>query len=171
MFPVMLLIVLTASIFEPVPAFMISLAGSLASALLVYVVGSALGRESVRKVAGSRIHSISRQLGRHGLPSILVVRVLPVAPYSVVNLIAGASHIKMGIFLLGTVLGMAPGIVGMTLFGGQLMNALRSPGPVTLAILVLIVLLVVGLGALLRRRLRRLGAGHASAPDSEEESA
>jgi phosphatidylserine/phosphatidylglycerophosphate/cardiolipin synthase-like enzyme/uncharacterized membrane protein YdjX (TVP38/TMEM64 family) len=171
MFPVMLLIVLTASIFEPVPAFMISLAGSLLSALLVYVIGSALGRESVRKVAGSRIHSISRQLGRHGLPSVLVVRVLPVAPYSVVNLIAGASHIKVGVFLLGTVLGMAPGILGMTLFGGQLMNALRSPGPVTLAILVLIVLLVVGLGALLRRRLMRLGAGHASGADSDEASA
>jgi uncharacterized membrane protein YdjX (TVP38/TMEM64 family) len=100
-----------------------------------------------------------------------VVRVLPVAPYSVVNLIAGASHIKVGVFLLGTVLGMAPGILGMTLFGGQLMNALRSPGPVTLAILVLIVLLVVGLGALLRRRLMRLGAGHASGADSDEASA
>jgi phosphatidylserine/phosphatidylglycerophosphate/cardiolipin synthase-like enzyme/uncharacterized membrane protein YdjX (TVP38/TMEM64 family) len=170
MFPAMLLIVLTASIFEPVPAFAISLTGSLASALVVYGIGSMLGREAVRKVAGSKIHTISRQLGRHGLASVLVVRIVPVAPYSVINLIAGASHINVGVFLLGTFLGMVPGIIGMTLFGGQLMNALRDPGPGTLAILAVIVLLVVGLGALIRRRLRRLHQDREHAPEPEEPS-
>lgn len=168
LFPVTLLIVLTASIFDPVPAFVISLAGCLASALLVYAIGSALGRESVSKVAGSKIHTISRQLGRHGLSSILAVRILPVAPYSIINLIAGASHIKVGIFLVGTFLGMVPGIIGMTLFGDQLMNSLRDPGPGTIGILALIVLLVVGLGELLRRRLKRLRQDHESASGSGE---
>jgi hypothetical protein len=65
---------------------------------------------------------------------------------------------------------MVPGIIGMTLFGGQLMNALRDPGPGTLAILAVIVLLVVGLGALIRRRLRRLHQDREHAPEPEEPS-
>lgn len=170
MFPAMLLIVLTASIFEPITAFAISLTGSLASALVVYGIGSLLGRDAVRKVAGSKIHTISRQLGRHGLASVLVVRIVPVAPYSVINLIAGASHINVGVFLLGTFLGMVPGIIGMTLFGGQLMNALRDPGPGTLAILALVVMVIIGLGAVIRRRLRRLRQSREAARDSEEPS-
>jgi hypothetical protein len=54
MFPAMLLIVLTASIFEPVPAFAISLTGSLASALVVYGIGSMLGVEDTHHQQAAR---------------------------------------------------------------------------------------------------------------------
>lgn len=170
MFPVMLLIILTASIFEPVPAFIISLTGCLFSALLVYAIGNLLGRDLVSKVSGSKMHSLSKHLGKHGLPSILVARVLPIAPFSIINLIAGASHIRLGIFLLGTALGMAPGIIAMTLFGGQLMNVLRDPRPGPFAILASITLLVIGLGVLLSRRLRRLGKSNESSSGSKKEA-
>jgi phosphatidylserine/phosphatidylglycerophosphate/cardiolipin synthase-like enzyme/uncharacterized membrane protein YdjX (TVP38/TMEM64 family) len=156
LFPVTLLIVLTASIFDPLWALCISLAGCVLSALSVYGLGRLLGHQAIQRLAGSRVHTISRALGKHGLGSIVVVRIVPVAPYSIVNLMAGASHIRPVTFLLGTVLGMAPGIVAMTLFGSQLMNALRNPGMGTILILAAIVLAIVGLGALLRRRLSRM---------------
>ncbi|SOB57982.1 putative Phospholipase D/transphosphatidylase Pld [Pseudodesulfovibrio profundus] len=166
LFPVTLLIVLTASIFSPVMAFFISLAGCLASALSVYYVGELLGHKQIKRLAGSKVKEISERLGKHGLASIVVTRVVPVAPYSVINLVAGASHIKLSTFLLGTVLGMGPGIVAMTLFGAQLINTLRNPGPGTLAILIGIVLLVVVAGTLVRRRLKRMRDDS----DSTEES-
>lgn len=164
LFPVTLLIVLTASIFSPIMAFFISLAGCLVSALAVYFLGELLGHKQIKRLGGSKVNDISQRLGKHGLASIVVTRIIPVAPYSVINLVAGASHIKLSTFMLGTVLGMGPGIIGMTLFGAQLINTLRNPGPGTLAILVGIVLLVVGLGALLRRRLKRMR------DDQEQES-
>jgi phosphatidylserine/phosphatidylglycerophosphate/cardiolipin synthase-like enzyme/uncharacterized membrane protein YdjX (TVP38/TMEM64 family) len=156
LFPVTLLIVLTASIFAPVWAFFISLTGCALSAMTVYGLGRVLGHRTIKRLGGTRVHRLSRQLGRHGLGSIVAVRIVPVAPYSVVNLMAGASHIRPGTFLLGTLLGMGPGIVAMTLFGSQLMNALCDPGTGTIAILAVIVLAVVALGALLRRRLSRI---------------
>ncbi|WP_430735657.1 VTT domain-containing protein [Halodesulfovibrio aestuarii] len=170
MFPVLLLIILAASIFEPVPAFIISLTGCLLSALLFYALGNLLGHDLVGKVSGSKMHSLSKHLGKHGLSSILVVRILPVAPFSIINLIAGASHIRVGIFILGTILGMAPGIIVMTLFGGQLMNVLRDPRPGPFAILASIILLVIGLGVLLSRRLRRLGKGSEPSSGSEKKT-
>ncbi|WP_319582813.1 VTT domain-containing protein [uncultured Pseudodesulfovibrio sp.] len=156
LFPVTLLIVLTASIFAPLWALAISLGGCVLSAMTVYGLGRILGHRTIKRLAGSRVHALSRQLGRHGLGSIVAVRIVPVAPYSIVNLMAGASHIRPSTFLLGTVVGMAPGIVAMTLFGSQLMNALRDPGTGTLLVLAAVVLAVVVLGAVLRRRLSRM---------------
>jgi phosphatidylserine/phosphatidylglycerophosphate/cardiolipin synthase-like enzyme/uncharacterized membrane protein YdjX (TVP38/TMEM64 family) len=170
LFPVTLMIALTASIFDPLWAFAISLAGCIASAIVVYAIGNAIGHESVKKVTGSKINTISKQLGKHGLPSMLVVRILPVAPYSIINLVAGASHINFRTYLLGTVLGMVPGIIGMTLFGGQLMHAIRNPGPGSFLVLGLIVLAVVGAGALLRWRLKRLQAAKEVSPDPDEDA-
>ena len=36
---------------------------------------------------------------------------LPIAPFSIVNVVAGASHIRWSDFLLGTVIGLLPGII------------------------------------------------------------
>jgi uncharacterized membrane protein YdjX (TVP38/TMEM64 family) len=159
LFPVTLLIVLTASIFAPLWALAISLSGCVLSALTVYGLGRLLGHRTIKRLAGSRVHTLSRLLGRHGLGSVVAVRIVPVAPYSIVNLMAGASHIRPATFLLGTVLGMGPGIVAMTLFGTQLMSALRDPGMGAVLILAAVVLAIVVLGALLRRRLSRIRGG------------
>lgn len=167
LFPVTLLIVLTASIFSPVAAFAISITGCVTSALSVYFIGEALGKEPVRKITGSRIKTISEQLGKHGLSSIVVSRIVPLAPYSVINLVAGASHINLRTFVLGTILGMGPGIIAMTLFGGQLIQALRDPGPGTIAILLIILCLIVGIGIFLKRRLKRIRDDATSSGDSK----
>lgn len=157
MFPVIVLIVLSAAVFDPFMAFGVSLAGCLGSALLVFGIGYVLGRDAVEKLSGPRISVISRQIGKHGLLSIIVTRVIPVAPFTIINLVAGASRINVGKFVVGTILGMTPGIVGMTLFGSQLVSVLQRPGPVAIGVLALIVIVVIVLGALLQRRLRVMG--------------
>lgn len=167
LFPVTLLILLTASIFSAPAAFAISLLGCLTSALSVYFVGDLLGKEPVRKITGSKVNTISKQLGKHGLSSIVVTRIVPIAPYSVINLVAGASHIRLTTFILGTLLGMAPGIIAMTLFGGQLMRALRDPGPGTIAILVVILCLIIAIGIFLKRRLKRIRDDESDAEEGE----
>ena len=60
--------------------------------MLTYSVGSLLGRETVRRFAGAQVSRLSRRIARHGLTAILIVRILPVAPFTVVNVMAGASR-------------------------------------------------------------------------------
>jgi uncharacterized membrane protein YdjX (TVP38/TMEM64 family) len=67
-----------------------------------------------------------------------------VAPFTVINLAAGASHIRFRDFLLGTVLGMAPGITGMTLFAGQLGRLLKRPDLANFALLGALLLMIAG---------------------------
>jgi uncharacterized membrane protein YdjX (TVP38/TMEM64 family) len=86
--------------------------------------------------------------------AIAFVRMLPIAPFSIVNVVAGASHIRWSDFLLGTVIGLLPGIVTMTFFVDRAIAALRSPSPGTLGLLGLALALIVALVWALRRMLR-----------------
>ena len=111
------------------------------------MVGRVLGRRVVRQIAGKRLNALSRRLGEGGVIAVMVMRMLPVAPFTVVNLVAGASHLRMRDFLIGSMLGMTPGILATAVFSDRLSAALKSPSLGTFALLVL-VLVVVGMGAL-----------------------
>ncbi len=125
MVPVTLLVLVTALILPPLDGFVFALAGCLASALTTYGIGHLLGSETIRRLAGTRLSRLSRQLGKRGLLAVVVVRFLPIAPYSIVNMVAGASHIRLRDFFLGTLLGMAPGIAAISLFRQGLLRVVR----------------------------------------------
>jgi uncharacterized membrane protein YdjX (TVP38/TMEM64 family) len=73
----------------------------------------------------------------------------------VVNLIAGSSEIRARDYMVGSLIGMSPGIVLMTLFGDRLGAWLRHPDPGNLAVVVGIAALAVILAWTLKRWSRR----------------
>ena len=140
--PITLLIVATALVFGPLTSFAYALTGSLAGAALGFAVGRVVGRRTVRAVAGRRLNDLSRRLARRGVLAIVAVRVLPVAPFTVVNLVAGASYIRPRDFMLGTLIGMAPGLVAVTLFSDRLLSVLHDPSPLAIGTLAAVVMLI-----------------------------
>jgi uncharacterized membrane protein YdjX (TVP38/TMEM64 family) len=52
--------------------------------------------------------------------AVIVIRMLPIAPFAIVNMIAGASHLRIKDFVLGTMLGMLPGTLLIAFSVGQL---------------------------------------------------
>jgi uncharacterized membrane protein YdjX (TVP38/TMEM64 family) len=60
---------------------------------------------------------------------------VPVAPFTVVNLVAGASDIRFRDFLVGTIIGLLPGLIALTLLGYQISELLTEPSALQLAIL------------------------------------
>jgi uncharacterized membrane protein YdjX (TVP38/TMEM64 family) len=72
----------------------------------------------------------------------------------VVNIVAGASHIRWSDFLLGTAIGMLPGITAMSFFVDRIIAAIREPGTMTFALLLAAAAVIVALVTLLRRKLR-----------------
>jgi uncharacterized membrane protein YdjX (TVP38/TMEM64 family) len=81
----------------------------------------------------------------------------------VVNLAAGAAQVRLRDFMLGTFLGMSPGIVAVTVFWGQVLAALRQPSPWSLMVLGLVAAAIVFGAAVLRRWLTRRTAAKAIA--------
>ncbi|MDZ7750034.1 MAG: VTT domain-containing protein [Halofilum sp. (in: g-proteobacteria)] len=154
--PVTLMTVLTLATFGPVLGFVYALVGSAASAMLSFGIGRGLGRRAVEQLAGTRVYRMSRRLGRHGLLAIALLRMMPVAHFTVVSLSAGASHVRARDFLAGTALGMAPGLAAIALFFDRVQAAARQPDPAqvlgVLAVGAAIVAALLGLRALVRRR-------------------
>lgn len=152
-FPVTVLVAATGFVFGPVEGSFIALGGSLASASAGFAVGRRLGRAAVEQRLGPRARRLNAWLAHRGLVPMVVLRLLPVAPFTVVNVALGASRLGWRDFLLGTLLGMAPGIVLLCLLADRLGQALARPGPRTLAGAALAGLALVGLAAALQRRL------------------
>jgi len=154
--PVTLMIAATVLVFGPIEGGVYALAGALLSAATTYALGRALGRDLVRQIAGPRLNALSRRLARKGLLAMTLVRLLPVAPFSIVNSVAGASHIGWRDFLLGTVLGMAPGIALTALFIDRAVAVVRDPGIDTAAVLAGVAALAFAFFWPLQKRLGRI---------------
>jgi phosphatidylserine/phosphatidylglycerophosphate/cardiolipin synthase-like enzyme/uncharacterized membrane protein YdjX (TVP38/TMEM64 family) len=157
-FPVTILIGATAVVFDPLWALAYAFAGSLVSAALIYLIGGMVGRETVRVIAGGKLNHLSRRLARRGVLAVAAVRIVPVAPYSVVNLVAGASHIKFWDYLWGTIIGLAPGIVAVTILAEQVESILRHPHLENVVLLAGVAVAVVAGGLAIKRFVsKRLG--------------
>ena len=155
MIPVTLLIAVTGMVFGTFPGAWYALAGSVLSAATSYLLGEKLGRDAVRRMMGPRTRRLSLRIARRGVIAMIIVRTLPLAPYSVVNMAAGASHIRQGDFLLGTALGMLPGIFLTTTFAQHLVMAMHQPSHQTLGILIIVVLLLIAAAIATARMVRR----------------
>ncbi|MFW6357207.1 MAG: VTT domain-containing protein [bacterium] len=155
MFPVTVLIAATAAIFNPVETLFYAYIGSVLSAVTTYWIGWVLGRETIRRMAGSTVNNLSRRIATQGILTVTLVRMLPIAPFSLVNMVAGASHISFLQYLVGTVLGMTPGILAITIFTEGLVSFLRNPDWGNFGILVIVSVLMIVAGIWMKKRLRR----------------
>ena len=153
--PVTLMTVLTVTTFGPVWGFAYALVGSAASGVISFGIGHALGRRNVEQLAGTRVYRVSRQVGRHGIVAIALLRMLPIAHFTVVSLSAGASHIRLRDFVIGTLLGMAPGLAAIALLFDRLEAAARRPDALHLLGVFAVGAAIVVILMLLRRRVRR----------------
>jgi uncharacterized membrane protein YdjX (TVP38/TMEM64 family) len=149
--PVTLLIAVSGFVFGALAGSLYALSGTLISAALTYYAGASLGHDAVRRLAGTRINRLSERLGSKGLIAVVIARVVPVAPFTVLNLVAGASHIGFRDYMLGTLLGMTPGIVLATSFAHQLVAAVHHPSPAGLALVAAIGAVLVGMSIALQR--------------------
>ena len=149
--PVTAMIVACGLVFPPVIGIAVALAGSTLGAALGYVLGRGLWRDAVHRIAGQRFQSVSRRLGRRGILSTAAVRLVPIAPFGVVNLVAGASHVGLRDFLVGTVVAMAPGTAVLVFASDRVFRAFSAPDAGTVATAIAAVAGAVGVLLLVRR--------------------
>jgi len=149
--PVTALIAITVLAFGPVFGFVYSLLGMTASALVTFWIGRIVGQKALNRWSGPRFRNVSRQLTNKGVLAVIAIRILPIAPFSIINAVAGASHIRMRDYFLGTVIGEIPGLLGLAIFVDQITDTIRHPGPGGVFVLSAMALGMVA-GAMLFRR-------------------
>jgi uncharacterized membrane protein YdjX (TVP38/TMEM64 family) len=102
-----------------------------------------LDRGTVRRLAGPRLNHMIEHLRQRGLIAMTALRLVPLAPFVVEGVVAGAIRMSLRDFMLATTIGVLPGTLMATVFGHQLEAALRDPHDLNLWLIAAVVIVFV----------------------------
>lgn len=147
--PLTLLVVTVVLAFGSSLGFVYALSGALSSAVLSYWIGQWAGHGLLKRYSGNKLHRISQKLSNRGVLTVITMRIIPIAPFAVINVVAGASHIRLRDFVLGSFIGFLPGMVAIALFTDSMVRSIKEPNESNLVWLifwlVMIVIVIFGL--------------------------
>src|SRR5258705_3080238 len=126
MFPRPLIPLAAVIAFGPWLGFVYSLAGIVASSIVTYYLGRRMRRDTVRRLAGEKLDRMTEVLKKYGLLAVTLLRLVPLAPFAVESIVAGAIHMRLWHVAVGTAIGLIPGTVATTIFGDQIETALSG---------------------------------------------
>jgi uncharacterized membrane protein YdjX (TVP38/TMEM64 family) len=130
----------------------LALASGILGALAGFLLARWLGRETVTRLAGPRLARADALLTRRGALAVLLGRLIPVTPFTLVSYAGGLSGIPLPAYLLGSTVGLVPGTVLHVTIGATVGSA--SDGQVLLLSLIPLGLTLVA-AALVHRWHRR----------------
>jgi uncharacterized membrane protein YdjX (TVP38/TMEM64 family) len=90
------------------------------SALIALWLVRAVGWQLDRLVSHSAIETVDARLRRRGWRVVVLLRLIPVVPFSVVNYAAGASAVRALPYTLATFVGLMPGTMAVVVLGDAL---------------------------------------------------
>lgn len=84
---------------------------SVAAAVVAFVLGRTTARGWIRKRTDTepRFRAIDRAIGRHGLKLVILLRLSPLFPFSVMNYALGLTSVSLRHYVVGSFVGMLPG--------------------------------------------------------------
>ncbi len=132
--PQVILIGAVVLAFGPVAGAAYSWIGTMVSALIGFVIGRAARRTSGTQLAASGLDRFMALVGRNGFMASLIVRLVPFAPFIIVNVTAGLARVRLLDFAAGTAIGIVPKIALIAVAGGSALTMLRG-GPLHVAII------------------------------------
>lgn len=110
-------------------------------ASLAFLVSRMLLRESVQKKLGDKLHAINQGIEREGAFYLFGLRLVPLFPFFVINLVMGLTPIRLITFFFVSQLGMLPGTLVYVNAGTQLAQIDSVSGIVSAPLLISFALL------------------------------
>jgi phosphatidylserine/phosphatidylglycerophosphate/cardiolipin synthase-like enzyme/uncharacterized membrane protein YdjX (TVP38/TMEM64 family) len=130
MFPRPLITLAAVIAFGPWLGFVYSLTGICISAAVTWWMGRHMRRDTVRRLAGRRLDRMIEVLKKHGLLAMTLLRLVPIAPFAVESIVAGAIGMRLWHVIVGTAIGLLPGTLTTTIFGDAIETAVTGAGNV-----------------------------------------
>jgi uncharacterized membrane protein YdjX (TVP38/TMEM64 family) len=163
--PQVALIAAAAVVFGPLKGSLYSWIGTFVSAQIGFELGRLFGGGLIRDLQSRGVDRFMALVGRNGFMASLVIRLVPAAPFIVVNMAAGVAKVRRADFALGTAIGIVPKILLTAFAGGSVMAAANGGGWVQFALLGVVILIWLGSAHLAHRWLR---ASEAAALEARE---
>ena len=99
------------------PGAAIVMVGAILGASAAFVVGRWLGRDAVERMAGAHLARLDALVTRYGFAAIVLVRLIPLAPFTVINYAAGLTSIGFRSYAVATAVGIIPGTLAYVALG------------------------------------------------------
>jgi uncharacterized membrane protein YdjX (TVP38/TMEM64 family) len=165
--PQVVLIAAAAVVFGPWLGSLYSWIGTFVSALIGFELGRLFGGRLIRDLHSRGVERFMALVNRNGLMASLIIRLVPAAPFIVVNMAAGTARVRRWDFALGTGIGILPKILLTAFAGGTVAAAFTGGGLVQIGLLALAIAVWVSSAMLARRWLRAREAAALEAEHSE----
>jgi len=154
--PQFMLIAAAVVAFGPWTGFAYSWIGTMVSSLVGFYLGRVAGARTLASFSGEGLKRFIELVGRNGFFASLIVRLVPSAPFIVVNMAAGVTPMRVLDFAVGTGLGIVPKIALTCFAGNSLARVMRGQAHSGHFIaLALIVVVWLGIGWFARIWLKR----------------
>ncbi len=151
--PMNFLMFATALLFPTVPSLLYIWIGMILSAVVNYGVGMLLGKKILHRFFHRSIAKISAAMEKKEFLSFAILRMIPVAPFGLINVIAGAYGARFFPFITGTFVGILPGSVLLVFFQRTLLGVIANPTTGNVLLLGAYCLLLVTFIRFFKRRL------------------
>jgi uncharacterized membrane protein YdjX (TVP38/TMEM64 family) len=153
--PQIMLIAAAVVAFGPVTGFAYSWVGTMVSSLVGFYLGRTAGAKALERFSGEGVKRFMELVGRNGFFASFIVRLVPSAPFIVVNMAAGVTPMRVVDFLLGTAIGIVPKIVLTAFAGNSIFRVLKGEIGKDALWLAAIAAAWIGIGLVARAWLRR----------------
>lgn len=118
--PALPLTLAAGALYGPVGGALVSVVGASAGATAAFAIARRSARGSVERVRGARLQALEERLSGKGFLALIVLRLIPVVPFSALNYAAGATSISGRDYVLATVFGIVPSAVAFASLGAGL---------------------------------------------------
>jgi len=156
-FPQFMLMAAVVVIFGPMLGFVYAWLATVFSAYVGFIIGHYMGHKILLKYGGERMNRLSQMLGDNGIFASIMVRIVPTAPFAVVNLVSGASHIGWVQFAIGTLIGVIPKAALIAYVGKGLGDVVTSGDPLDLLVIAAVLGAWIFAGIWLQKALKKSG--------------
>ena len=121
------------AIFGAVKATLFINVGATIGATLAFLAARFLLRDWVQKKFGDKLKKFNDGFSKNGMNYILFLRLVPLFPFFLVNLVSGLTQVPLRIYFLGTLFGIIPGSFVFANAGSNLasinsLSDVASPG-------------------------------------------
>ena len=145
------------ALFGPVWGTFYSLIGATAGATLAFVAARHGLGPAVERRSGARLNRLQAGIDREGWRFVALMRLVPLVPFNLLNYMLGLTRIGLRVYMLTSMVAMAPGALAYVWIGHAGRQALTGGGNVVQALLIAVAL--VASLAFLPRLIRSLRGG------------
>lgn len=107
--PKNLLSIVAGAVFGLVSGIVFVLIGATLGSVIAFLGARQMGRSAVERLSGRKIARLDNQLVKKPFSGILIARLIPIVPFTLLNYAAGLSGVGFISYVGATVLGMLPG--------------------------------------------------------------